>query len=424
MALAAKINPDVLARVLASSEAWRFPAYARTFLGRGTPLLVPASSERLLRPWLPAAYVEWRYYSILAAGFHGIVGLALFNPFNRFAALAESGLLLIVAGVLDAPRRAAELRSLREQGELRQLCWMHLFPTTSLEFSNEGVETLRAAYAGVDLRVRNYTPQHSQVALRAEKVFALALEHRGLAGTEIAPCYADDLGGAPGEHWIVYNPSPIAQATGELRIAPPFLQRLEAAGQVGPFPNFVSPALRREITRAGYVAHWHKASGYYEHSFGVRPLLLHGWDFLFAPDVERQQGLVLQTYRNSRTLRYVEVFWQEDGQFRYTRFTADELHLDWPAAFTDPDTGTRLPAWRTLTAQRPGLRLEVTNHIPHHVPFLRPEKPAVRHFFISEQIGFCHWRLSDGAGRVLAEAHDQPAGGEVAHARLRVPRPT
>jgi hypothetical protein len=422
MAPTASINPDFLTPVLAASEAWRFPAYARAFLGRGKPLLAPPRAERLLRPWLPASYVEWRYYSVLAAGFHGIVGLALFNPFNRFARLAESGLLLIVAGVLDAPRSAAEVRDLREQEGLRQLCWMHLFPTARLEFTTEGVEVLRAEHEGVELRARNYTTQYGSVALRAEHALALVLEHRGLEGTEIAPCYADDLGDLPGEHWIVYNPSPIAEATGELRLAPHFLQRLDDAGQAGTFPNFVSPSLRREVARAGYAARWHKASGYYEHSFGVRPLPLNGWDFLFVPDAERRQGLVLQTYRNSRVLRYVEVFWQQDGQPRYTRFTADELHLDWPLSFADPDTGTTLPARRTLTARRPGLRLEVTNDIPHHIPFLRPARLAVRHFFISEQIGFCSWRLSDEAGRVLAEAHDQPAGGEVAHARLRVPQ--
>jgi hypothetical protein len=422
MAPAASLNPDFLAPVLAPSEAWRFPAYARAFLGRGKPLLAPSPAEWLLRPWLPASYVEWRYYSVLAAGFHGIVGLAIFNPFNRFAALAESGLLLIIAGVLDAPRSAAEVRHLREQGGLRQICWMHLFPTASLEFTAEGIEVLRAEHAGVELRARNYTTQYGSVALRAEKSLALVLEHRGLEGTEIAPCYANDQGGLPGEHWIVYNPSPIAEATGELRLAPQFLERLDATGQGGTFPNFVSPALRREIARAGAAVRWHKANGYYEHSFGVRPLPLNGWDFLFVPDAERRQGLVLQTYRNSRILRYIEVFWQQEGQPRYTRFTADELHLDWSLSFADPDTGTQLPARRTLTARRPGLRLEVTNDIPHHIPFLRPAKLAVRHFFISEQIGFCTWRLSDEAGGVLAEAHEQPAGGEVAHARLRVPR--
>jgi hypothetical protein len=96
--------------------------------------------------------------------------------------------------------------------------------------------------------------------------------------------------------------------------------------------------------------------------------------------------------------------------------------LTWDDAYLDADVQARLPLKRRITARKPGLRLEVENTIPLQIPFLRPEKLAVRHFFISEQIAFCSWRLTDDAGHILAEAHEQPAGGELAHFRLRVPR--
>ncbi len=39
-----------------------------------------------------------------------------------------------------------------------------------------------------------------------------------------------------------------------------------------------------------------------------------GYKCLFVPDAERRQSLVMQTYRGSRQLRYIEVCWH-DGEF-------------------------------------------------------------------------------------------------------------
>jgi hypothetical protein len=215
---------------------------------------------------------------------------------------------------------------------------------------------------------------------------------------------------------VVHNPAPIASTSGEIELTPGFVAQLPAGA--------ASAALRQTVASAPYRLHWQHSSGYYEHSFGLQPLPLHSWDFLFAPDARQQQGLVLQTYGRSRDLRYIDLFWLEDGVQRTTRFGADQLTLTWHDVRMVPEIGVALPGRRTITAKKEGLRLEVDNQITHQIPLLRPEKLAVRHFFISEQIGFCSWQLTSSSGRTLAAAHHLPAGGEIAHARWRTGQPT
>jgi len=162
---------------------------------------------------------------------------------------------------------------------------------------------------------------------------------------------------------------------------------------------------------------WQRASGYYEHSFGIRPLPLHGWDFLFVPDAERRQSVVMQTYRGSQALRYVEVCWQQDGGARYQRFNADSLQLSWAETTDDALLRAKRPLRRLIRAEAGGLRLQVDNRVLHRIPLLRPHRLAVRHFFISEEIGVADWTLRDARGHVVAEAVQQSCGGEVAHFR-------
>lgn len=201
-------------------------------------------------------------------------------------------------------------------------------------------------------------------------------------------------------------------------MTPEFLAQI--AGQS--FPTIASPALARLVARDTCCARWDHGNGYYEHSFGLNPLPLHGWDFLFVPDAQRQQGIVLQTYQRSQTLRYLEVLWHDGAEQRYTRFSADQLHLVWEDTYLDPHIHVRLPRKRVIVAHKPGLQLELENTILHQIPFLRPATPAVRHFFISEQIGVTNWRLMDDAGKLLVAVRDQPSGGEIAHGRLWPPR--
>jgi hypothetical protein len=84
--------------------------------------------------------------------------------------------------------------------------------------------------------------------------------------------------------------------------------------------------------------------------------------------------------------------------------------------------GVWRPVTRQIKAQAEGLRLTLHNRVLHRLPLLRRHKLAVRHFFISEEIGLADWTLSDNAGRVLAAAEGQRCGGELAHFRRRAPR--
>jgi hypothetical protein len=167
---------------------------------------------------------------------------------------------------------------------------------------------------------------------------------------------------------------------------------------------------------------WQAANGYAEHSFGIRPLPLQGWDFLFVPKPETSEALVLQTYRGSQALRYVEVCWLQNGALRKWRFPAESLRLDWSERVYDPVLGVQRPLRRRIEAAAGGLRLSLDNRVLHRIPLLRRQRLAVRHFFISEEIGIADWCLSDDFGRVLVEVQGQPCGGELAHRRLRVPR--
>jgi hypothetical protein len=405
-----RISSQLARPLLAPSTAWRFPSYGRALLDAHTPVLEQPWPDATVRPLLPAAFVEWRYYSVLAPAFHGIVGAALFNPFARFAELADGGLLLIVAGVFDAPNQPDALARAAARGELAEICWMHLFPLTTLRFEGG---TLAAAHADAELRIVHSTLQDAALSIVADGL-TLHLRHSGLPGSALDPVFADDLRRTPGAHWVVANPSPMAHVGGELRLARPFVAAL--VGQHG--SSFASPALLDRLNGDQHVAPLANENGYYEHSWGINPLPLHGWDFLFAPNVARRQGLVLQTYTRSDRLRYLELFWHQEGTPRYARFGADQLQLTWPRQQLHPRIGAHVPLARTIQASQGGLRLHVENAIPHQIPLLRPDKALTRHFFISEQIGFVRWRLTDDAGRVVAESDYIPAGGEVAYGRL------
>jgi hypothetical protein len=427
--LLSPISPTFIGPVVQSSRAWRFPTYARAFLDVAShapgstppaPLLDPPWLEHLLKPLLPATSIEWRYFSIISPAFHGIVAFSLFNPFNRFDRIAEGGLLCIVAGVFDAARNAEMLTRQVERHELRQMCWMHMFPVHCLDISEGETTVTRAEWGGVKLHMVQLSPQQSTVEIDSDAGLHLDLRHDGLDGTEVPPAPGHDLRRVPGAHWIIYNPSPIARTSGEITVSAEFLHSIANPGG-RTFPNIVSADMHSAAVN-GYTARWNEANGYYEHSFGLNPLPLHGWDFLFVPDAARGQGVVMQTYVRSRALRYLEVFWQEDGLQRYSRFEADQMTLEWHDVYDDPEIQVRLPRRRRITGRKPGLRLEMENIIPHQIPLVRPDKLAVRHFFISEHISFCSWKLTDDGGRVLAEVEDFPCGGEVAHFRAKASR--
>ncbi|MEA3641006.1 MAG: hypothetical protein VBE63_13835 [Lamprobacter sp.] len=387
-----------------------------------------------------ASFVEWRYFAVLSPAFQGIVGLALVNPERRFRQIAEGGLLLIVAGVIDRPRLPGSVADARGAGplfgnETAELCWMHLFAPDACHFDRPGSgsssgkvgagATLRADDVHSCVELRQASAAEAQLQIEAGQGLKLRLSHRGLPGTGLPNAIDTGIDGwfgrALGAHWQVQCPAPMAWSDGELALEPSFLEGLaETAGGIN--PCYASAALRARVASGqSPVVAWRAAAGYAEHSLGIRPLPLQGWDFLFVPKPETNEALVLQTYPGSQALRYVEVCWPQDGALRQWRFPAESLRLDWPEQIRDPVLGVSRPLGRRIEAESGGLRLSLDNRVLHRIPLLRRQRLAVRHFFISEEIGIADWRLSDDAGQVLAEVKGQPCGGELAHRRLWVP---
>ncbi len=424
---------------------WRWPHYRDALLARADAaaadcepargfLIAPPSLIGLAR----ASFVEWRYFAVLSQAFHGIVGLALVNPDRRFARIAEGGLLLIVAGVIDRPglpRTAAEGAGADARplfgDDTAELCWMHLFAPASCAFDPPGESSssttagLRAGDAHCRVDLQQVDAARAVLHIEAGAGLQLHLSHVGLPETALPNAFDTNLDGwlgrALGAHWQVQCASPVAHSDGELVLQPSLLSGL-AQAPGGDRPSYASAGLRARLQAGHARSVWQGADGYAEHSFGIRPLPLQGWDFLFVPKAETGEALVLQTYPGSQALRYLEVCWQQDGRARQHRFGAEALRLDWIEKTFDPVLGVRRPLRRRIEAEADGLRLTLENRVLHRIPLLRRDRFAVRHFFISEEIGVADWRLSDDSGRVLAEVQGQPCGGELAHRRLRVPR--
>ncbi|MFP4279772.1 MAG: hypothetical protein ACLFQI_07205, partial [Halochromatium sp.] len=313
--------------------------------------------------------------------------------------------------------------------ETAELCWMHLFAPASCAFDAPGggpsaTGGLRASDARCRLELEQADAARATLRIEAGAGLTLHLSHAGLPGVAL-PSAFDRLDGwlgrALGAHWQVQCAAPVARADGELALQPDLLDGL-AQAPGGEHPSYASAALRARL-RAGPVRlAWRGADGYAEHSFGIRPLPWQGWDFLFVPKAETGEALVLQTYPGSQALRYLEVCWRQDGEPRQHRFGAEALRLEWVEQSVDPVLGARRPLRRRIEAEADGLRLTLDSRVLHRIALLRRSRLVVRHFFIGEEIGVADWRLSDGAGRVLAEVRGQPCGGELAHRRLRVPR--
>lgn len=147
------IDPELLASFVAPHPGWRWPDYARALApGSAIPLLGSPSWRGLLGALLPASFVEWRYYAVISDAFRGIVGLALVNPRNHFPWLGESGVLAIVAGLLDRPADRLALTGAERVADLCELCWMHLFPFSHCTFDDPSPGSLTAEDRCVRLR--------------------------------------------------------------------------------------------------------------------------------------------------------------------------------------------------------------------------------------------------------------------------------
>jgi hypothetical protein len=405
---------DLLKIAAQAHSGWRWPQYQEWF--QNGQVLETAASKSLWSPvlksveaLLPAAFIEWRYFAILTPGFHGIVGLALFNPQQKVSRLAEGGMLCLVAGTL--------------KGESEHFCWHHLFPTQTLHFSGPGHTQLEAHWEGCHLTVNQISACEAEVSIAGSQAPHVRFHHKGLAGASLHPFLAEDLKRVPGSHWIVHNPSPIAHVQGHIKI-PAHVIAATGLQEQGHYPNFSSAGLHTWAEKK----HRHfeqdiSGSGYYEHSFGCNPMPLNGWDFLFIPDHQREQGIVMQTYARSQQLRFIEVLWTEKGERKYTRFSDEEFSLNWKEKELHPHIGADVPRHRTIKGKKGGYTLEIENTISHQLPFLRRKKLIVRHFFISEEIGRSTWSLKNAQGTEVAGSGPAGclSGGEVAYPRIYWP---
>ncbi|MCF8016863.1 MAG: hypothetical protein K9L65_14465 [Chromatiaceae bacterium] len=123
------MSPDAL-----QALQWQWPRYrahlsARVLArdrGHSGPHSIAATEPANPIPIAPpplhglarASFVELRYFAVLSPAFHGIVGLALVNPERRFQRIAEGGLLLIIAGVVDRPRLPSSVAAANPSGPL------------------------------------------------------------------------------------------------------------------------------------------------------------------------------------------------------------------------------------------------------------------------------------------------------------------
>ncbi len=424
------IHRELLSEAVELSPGWRFPAYEKWFQTMnylqnidedGTVRALRWGQKLWLSPmqkFLPATFIEWRYYSIISKEFHGIVGISLFNPVNGFSALTEGGLLVIVAGVLDAPQSYETFVEGNERQEIEEVCWMKLFPTGSVLFSGKQLERVNAKDQDIELFIDQERNNSACIRLSGEGAPQIDIKHTGSPGTSLHPYVAEDLKRVPGAHWIVHNPSPTATVSGKMDFSYEMLKTLPLKG-TSTDPSYVSRAFLDRTEKAGnWTAHLQRANGYYEHSYGMNPMPCMGWDFAFAPRHQDGTGLVLQTYMRSNHLRYVEVIWKEGRELKHFRFGAPALQLEWSQHYFHKDIRAKLPRVRSINSQQDGYTLEVEIRIATVIPFLRRKTFIVRSFFIAEDISFTSWTLRNPQGLVVAQGKDVPSGGETAYPRL------
>lgn len=414
--------------------AWRWPSYAAWF-EKGianssrpndpageSPFWWAALPQGLMNRYASAAFIEWRYFSILSPEFHGICGFSLFNPQNHFPQLSEGGLIVIVAGALEQAVDKVRNNRFHRVGEeldcLQEICFMHVFPMESVIFYGNDRQHMSASHAGIDVRIEMNDAQSARIQIEMEGGISLNLEHRAVAGSpQLKPVTATDFRTVPGAHWTIFNPAPIAEVAGTIKIRPGLLQLSEQAPNTYN-PNFISPLLAQRLGNGYVELHIDNAAGYYEHSYGMNPMPLHGWDFLFAPCLREKAGLVMQTYRGSARASYLEVCWQQaDQSWQTLHIPQSQCDVQWAESSWNPALRVHVPRKRLVTARADGYTVEVENKIFGEIPFIRAHSPVVRHFFIAEEFSLTSWRVTDQQGRVCVEVKDVISGGETARGR-------
>ncbi|MEN9810156.1 MAG: hypothetical protein RLZZ488_1723 [Pseudomonadota bacterium] len=426
----ATINNQFLSNVSQPEVSWRWPTY-QSWLNREDFCTVDAGNKPFWWNVLPspvfekfrsAAFIEWRYYSIISRSFHGICGFSLFNPENHFAQFSEGGLIAIIAGALDGAAEAlaqkAPADAQQQAARIKELCYMHVFPMDTVIFYGPNREHVRASHEGIELKIEQVDFQTADVTFEMEGGLSVKIRHQAVKGCPVlAPVTGTDFRTIPGAHWTVFNPSPVSQVNGSIIIRPGLLNHCETPVGLNS-PNFISQPLAEKLYDGYVKVPLENAAGYYEHSFGLNPMPLHGWDFVFVPCPEAQAGLVLQTYRGSQQVTYLEVVWAEaDGQWKTLHIPYSDCQIEWAETNWHPQMRVHVPRKRIVRAQHQGYKVELINQVVGEIPFLRAHSPVVRHFFISEEISLSSWTVTDPQGRVCVSVQNALSGGETARGR-------
>ena len=231
-------HADPTTGITSNGGDWRWPAYQQRIHGRTDLERAAAPALPVAPPLLPglgsACFIEWRYWSVLSEVFHGIVGLSLVNPEQRFIGIAEAGLLLIIAGVFDRPAHPGPGSQSLFKPPPAELCWMHLSPVAACNFDQPRPGWLRAGDAHCRIELDQHSASEADLRIDAAGGLRLRLSHRGLPKTAVEPVLGGDLdrglAGLVGSHWLVHCPSPVAASDGEIQIDPNALTALAEAG--------------------------------------------------------------------------------------------------------------------------------------------------------------------------------------------------
>ena len=435
------LNSEFLSEIHKENASWRWPIY-ETWLSRedycqkselgqksssSAPFWWSALPSKLISRYHSAAFIEWRYFSILSPEFHGICGFSLFNPEHHFPQFAEGGLILIVAGALQnaveqlrgvAQHLHHQQRSGDEIERIQEFCFMHVFPMESVIFHGQNRQHVSAHHNGIELKIEMLDPQTADISIEMEGGLSVTLRHQALAGSPQLPtAAATDFKTVPGAHWAIFNPSPIAQVSGNIVVRPGLLQLSERSPSAHN-PNFISPLLADRLCNGYVKTQLNNAPGYYEHSFGLNPMPVHGWDFLFAPSPDDRCGLVLQTYRGSSQASYLELLWQRpNSAWQTLRIPSHKCTIEWSETSWSPAMRVYVPRVRKISALFDGYKVEIENKIYAEIPFIRAHSPVVRHFFISEELSLTSWKVIDQNGCVCVDVKDVLSGGETARGR-------
>jgi hypothetical protein len=366
-----------------------------------------------LKSFLLASFVEWKYLAVSTKNFKGIVGISWFNPKAKFSSLAEGGLLLILSGELHA-----------ENSQPADFCWMKRFDEKNTKVNFGCLECFQD---DVQLSLIQHNNENISVSISIEK--ELSFEASFVSQSLPVPIVAEQhFKSHPYfirkyTHWIVNNAMPVCNVFAEAFFSGLFLKKINQ-GVYGDESFFKINNAQLQMPH-GFTNYNFKTygKGYVEHSFGVCPMPLFGWDFCFSPgQLNKHDGFVMQLYRGSQSIRCLDFLYQQNEVKKIASFKNNEFECTWEDYIFDKEIKKNVPLVRKIKAENNFFRAECTVKIRNRIPFLREKSFFVKHFFISEETSQSHWSLTDKfTNHVVASENFSPSGGETAQSRWWYP---